>query len=386
MELANNKALVLEGMIDNQHYGILKNNYMKVWICISILFLLLSCSGTQEGILPIERDLTESVYSSATIQPDSLYQVYASVSGILDAVFVVEGDLVSQNTPLFQIIDKTPKLNTQNAKFALDLAKQNYDGEAAILNNIQDEIRAAKLKYKNDSINYFRQKSLWEQNIGSKTQFESKKLIYELASNQLQLLQGKYNRTKNELQTSVKQAQNAYQSSFIANNDFTINSKMNGKVYALYKEPGEIVTSLEPMAAIGSANRFIIELLVDEVDIVQIGKGQDVLIQLDAYPDTVFKAKVYKIYPKKDERNQTFTIEALFVNPPEILYPGLSGEANIVIAKKEQVLTIPKAYLIESNKVKTDEGFVTVETGLQNIEYIEILSGITKDTYIYKTE
>jgi multidrug efflux pump subunit AcrA (membrane-fusion protein) len=357
---------------------------MKLWRYLCVLLAVWSCSNKQDGILPIERSLTESVYSSATIQPDSLYQVYASVSGILDVVLVEEGDVVSVTSPLFQIINNAPKLNTQNAKFALDLAKQNYNGDAAVLNSIADEITAALLKNKNDSINYFRQKKLWDQNIGSKAQYETKKLNYQLASNQLKLLQNKYNRTKNELQTSVKQAQNRYQTAYTTTKDFTINSKMDGKVYAIYKEPGEIITSMEPLATIGSAKRFIIELLVDEVDIVRISNNQDVLIQLEAYPDSVFKANVSKIYPKKDERNQTFVVEAVFVNPPDTLYPGLSGEGNIIIAIKNNVLTIPKAYLVDSNMVKTDDGFIPIEVGLKNMDYIEVISGVTKDTKIYK--
>jgi len=360
---------------------------MKAYFFISLLLLTtISCSDKQDKILPTEQSLTESVYASATIQPDRLYQVFAAVSGILDDVLVEEGDLVTTNKPLFQIINNAPKLNSQNAKFALELAKENYNGSAAILSSIKDEIEAARLKFKNDSINYFRQKNLWEQQIGSKSQYEAKKLNYELASNQLKLLKNKYNRTKNELQTAVKQAQNNYHSASITTNDFTVTSKMNGKVYALFKEPGEIITSMEPLAAIGSANQFVIKLLVDEVDIVRINNNQDILIDLEAYADTVFKGKVSKIYPKKDERNQTFTVEAVFINPPEVLYPGLSGEANIVISKKENVLTIPKAYLIDSNKVKTDGGIVTVKTGLQNMDAIEILSGINKDTYIYKPD
>ena len=359
---------------------------MKIWINLSLLLLVFSCSHKQDKILPTERDLTESVYSSVTIQPDSLYQVYAIVSGILDANLVEEGDLVSKKDQLFQIINSTPKLNTQNSKLALDLAKQNYKGSATILSSIKDEIKAAKLTLKNDSINYFRQKNLWNQNIGSKVQYDSKKLNYELAKNQLNLLENKYERTKNELETAVQQAQNNYQTASISTNDFTVESKINGKVYALYKEPGEIVTSMEPLATIGSAKRFIIELLVDEVDIVRIAVDQDVLVHLDAYNGEIFKGKVSKIYPKKDERNQTFTVEAVFVDQPKVLYPGLSGEANIIIAKKEKVLTIPKSYLQKENKVKTDQGLMTVETGLQNMDYIEILSGITKDTYIYKVE
>lgn len=360
--------------------------FLLAWIFMLVFLTLQSCSSKQNGILPVETSMTESVYASVTIQPDSLYQVYATVSGILDANLVEEGDLVSANDHLFQIINNAPKLNSENAKFALDLAKENYDGRAAILSGIEDEIEAAKLKYSNDSINYFRQKHLWDQHIGSKAEYDTKKLNYELASNQLKLLQSRFNQTKNQLETALKQAQNNYRTANIATEDFTVESKINGKVYALYKEPGEIVTSMEPLAAIGSAKRFIIELLVDEVDIVRIHQEQEVLVHLDAYEDVIFKGQVTKIYPKKDERNQTFTVEAIFENPPKVLYPGLSGEANIIIAKKDKVLTVPKAYVTEDNKVKTDQGLTAIELGLQNMEYVEVLSGIDKDTYLYKLE
>ena len=359
---------------------------MKLIRIFIISLIIFSCSKEQDKILPTETTLTEAVYSSVTIQPDSLYQAYAIVAGILDANLVDEGALVLKGETIMQIINNTPKLNSQNAKFALDLAKENYNGSAAILSSIEEEIAAAKLKYKNDSINYFRQKNLWDNNIGSKAEFDARKLNYDLASNNLKLLSSKYNRTKNELLTTVKQAQNNYQTSLITTKDFAVNSKINGKVYALYKEPGEIVTTMEPLAAIGSATNFIIEMLVDEVDIVQISEEQDVLINLDAYADKVFKGKVSKIYPQKDQRNQTFKVEAIFENPPEVLYPGLSGEANIVIATKNKVLSIPKSYIIDGNKVKTDDGLVTITTGLQNMELIEVLTGIAKDTYIYNPE
>lgn len=346
--------------------------------------MMLSCSKKQDKILPEQKNLVESVYSSVTIQPDSLYEVYAVVSGILDKNLGTEGDLISMDEPLIKIINNAPILNTENAKFALQLAEDNYSGSATILEGIQDEIETASLKYKNDSINFLRQQNLWNQKIGSKSDYDTKKLNYQMASNNLSLLKNKYNSTKNELKTAFNQAQNNYKTSLINTKDFTITSKINGKIYALYKEPGELVTMQEPLASIGSANNFIIELLVDEVDIVRISKNQEVIITLDAYNGAIFSGKISKIYPKKDARNQTFKVEAVFDNPPKVLYPGLSGEANIIIDKKENVLTIPKEYLIENNKVKTDEGLITILTGLQNMEDIEVLSGITKNTYIYK--
>tara|TARA_R110002051_G_scaffold325148_1_gene426013 strand:+ start:764 stop:1846 length:1083 start_codon:yes stop_codon:yes gene_type:complete len=353
---------------------------------IPILLLLVSCGNKQETLRPLEIKMTESVYSSVTIQPDSLYKVYSAVNGILDINLVEEGDLVKKGAPILQIINTSPKLFAENALLNVKLAQENYQGNYAILRDIQDELKAATLRYKNDSINFFRQKNLWQQKIGSKLEYDTKKLNFELSTNQLQLLQSKYNRTKNELKTKLEQAENSYKTSLINTEDFTVDSKIDGKVYGLFKNPGELVSTMEPIAAIGKKDVFVIEMLVDEVDIVKISLGLNAFITLDAYGSDVFEAKISKIYPRKDERSQTFKIEAEFISPPKVLYPGLSGEGNIVIAEKEKTLTIPKEYLMEGNKVRTSDGPVSVAIGLQNLDRVEILSGITKETELLKPE
>ncbi len=357
------------------------------YLIITILSLILySCGEKQEKIFPQKTRLTESVYASATIQPDSLYQVYAAVGGILDRNLVKEGDVVFKGTPLVQIINIAPKLNTENAKLSLQLARQNFSGNSGILKSLEEEIQAAILTFQNDSANFFRQKRLWEQQIGSKIEFDNRKLAYELSRNNLNLLKSNYARTKNELQTQVLQARNNYESSQINTKDFTVESKINGKVYALLKEPGEIVNTMEPLAAVGSASVFLIEMLVDEVDIVKLVVDQKALVTLDAYPLEVFTAQVAKIYPRKDERSQTFTVEAVFNDPPKTLYPGLAGEGNIIVAEKENVLTIPRIYLFEGNKVRTANGVVQVSVGLQNLDMVEILEGIDEHTALLKPE
>jgi multidrug efflux pump subunit AcrA (membrane-fusion protein) len=330
--------------------------------------------------------MTESIYSSVIIQPDSLYEVYAVISGILEQTFVEEGDVVMKNEALFKVTNTAPELNAQNAKLALDLATDNYSGGITVLQSIKDEINAAQLKLKNDSINYFRQKNLWEQKIGSKIEYDTKKLNYDLAKNNLTTLKSKLDRTKNELYINVKQAKNNYNSTLVATKDYTIKSSINGKVYAIHKNLGELITTSTSIATLGSATKFTIEMLVDEVDIVKVTKGQQVLLNLDAYKGQVFKATVTKIVPKKDERNQTFKVEAVFDDPPKVLYPGLSGEANLIIGKRENVLTIPLDYLLEEDKVKTKKGLVAIKTGMRNMEFIEVLSGITETTEIYKAE
>jgi len=107
---------------------------------------------------------------------------------------------------------------------------------------------------------------------------------------------------------------------------------------------------------------------------------------LDAYSDTVFQASIRKISPSKDLRTQTFLIEAIFEHPPDRLYAGLSGEANIIVAERENVLSIPLSYLVEGNKVLGDDGLIEVETGLRNLERVEIRSGLNETTRIRRPE
>ncbi|MCJ7466357.1 MAG: efflux RND transporter periplasmic adaptor subunit [Maribacter sp.] len=360
--------------------------YFVAYLIWCFLLVGLGCKKENDKILPEKTTITESVYSSVTIQPDSLYQAYAIVAGILDKNLVREGDTLHKGAPLLQIINNTPKLNADNAKLALQLARENYNGSSGVLTGIRDQIAAATLSLKNDSINYLRQKNLWEQNIGSKVEFDNRKLAYELSRNNLQLLKNQYTRTQNELQTQVEQASNSYKNSRIATGDFTVTSMINGKVYALYKNPGEIVTTMDPLASVGSKDIFVIEMLVDEVDIVKLSLGQGVLITLDAYAQNVFEGKVYKIYPRKDERTQTFKVEARFENQPKTLYPGLSGEGNIIIAQRGNVLTIPKSYLVDGNKVRTEAGLREVQIGLQSLDKVEIKGGIDENTYLLKPE
>jgi multidrug resistance efflux pump len=348
--------------------------------------LLFGCENESEKIKARQGSITESVYASVTIQPDSLYQVHAAVGGILDQVFVEEGDVVKEGDRILQIKNETPELNVENARLGLELARKEYQGSTAILLKIQQEIDMARLNLRQDSVDFYRQKNLWENNIGTESEFDRKKLAYEISQKNLERLQNEYNRTSLQLETQLKQARNTYETTRLAAGDYLITSVMNGRVYSLFKEPGESVTFQEPVATIGSKSHFIIHMLIDEVDIGRVSVGQEVLLTLDAFGDRVFRGRITRILPQKDERTQTFSVEAEFLEPPPSLYAGLSGEANIVIKHKPDALIIPRHYLIDENKVQTENELVEVVTGLKSMEEIEILSGIDSSTYIVKPE
>jgi citrate synthase len=88
-------------------------------------------------------------------------------------------------------------------------------------------------------------------------------------------------------------------------------------------------------------------------------------------------------------RYRGYPIEQLAANASfmEVAYLLIYGELPNAIELQlfeRSIKRHPRTYLIDANTIKTEEGLVNVTTGMQNMEYVEILSGITKDTYIYK--
>lgn len=358
----------------------------QVFLLLTTILLMWSCADKNDRIQPSYSQIVESVYASVKVQPDSLYRAFALVSGMVEANLVEEGQEVSPDQALVKLINTNPQLQAETARLNYELAKEQYEGQSALLRSIAQEIETSRLQLVNDSVNYCRQRNLWDQGIGSKVEYDTRKLAYERSVNTVDLLEDKYAQTRAELQTKLQVADNAYKSSLKSSNDFTVRSMISGKVYALYSEKGEVVHPQQPLALIGSATDFVLEMLIDEVDIVRIAHNQEVVVTLDAYPDQLFRAYVTKVYPTKDERNQTFVVEARFVLSPEVLYPGLAGEGNVVIGRRDSVLTIPRTYLMEGNMVRTEEGMVEVSTGLINMEQVEIISGVGPQTTLLKPE
>lgn len=339
-----------------------------------VLIAFVSCGEDEESIKPSIQDLTESVYASVNIQPEGMYDVYASASGIISKIYLREGDTIAQNQILAQVTSDVSKLNKETAELNLQLAKNKLQGQASVLDKLKDEMEANEDQLAQDSINYERQKRLIEKGVGATADLEAKKLKYDLTKNRRSVLKKGYEQTKIELKNNYKQSANSLEKAMTNLSDFSIKSSIDGMVYSLLKEEGELITQQQPFAKIGKRDAFIVEMRIDEVDIAQVKINQNVIIALDAYKGKSFEAIISKIYPVKDDKTQTFKVEALFTKAPDALYSGLSGEASIIISQKKNVMTIPLEYLTESGKVKTEDGVVSVKLGMRNIERVEILS------------
>ena len=358
----------------------------KILVLVSLIFLLISCENENEYITPQKENLTVSVYATVLIEPKDKYNVFTVTPGIISSIFVNEGDQVSAGDSIALITSDKAGIERNNAQLNYELAKSKYKSSYSDLDNLENEIKSSQEKLSQDSLEYMRRSRLFKKSVGSKTAVEQAKLAYELSRNNHNSLLNRMKQLKTELRTNYKQSKNRLEKSKLDLDDFVIRANIDGTIYSLNKEAGEIITTQEPIAMLGKTDEYIITMEVDEVDISQVELGQMVIISLDAYKGETFEGEISKIYPLKNQKTLSFVVEAQFTDMPSKLYAGLAGEANIVIDKISDVMTIPVEYLSESNKVQTKDSVVKVKVGKKNMQKVEILEGIDYDTKLVLPE
>lgn len=86
-----------------------------------------------------------------------------------------------------------------------------------------------------------------------------------------------------------------------------------------------------------------------------------------------------------NERTRTFEVEASFTKSPPVLYPNLTVEANIILERRDDVLTIPRSFLDEENQVMISKKEKRkIRIGLKDYNRVEVLEGLTESERIYK--
>lgn len=356
--------------------------YVSFLTLLTLLFI--ACGKATETATVEERPITESVYASGIIKAVGQYDVYPVASGLLQSILVKEGDVVKKGTPLFMIDNSVSGYNADNARIAMEQSQDKASSSSNVLRELELRLKLSESKYRNDSILYFRQQQLWNDKVGSKVELERKELASKASQTEFEALRNQYQQLKKDLERSRLQSSNSYQMASRQARDFTVTSLMDGTVYIIYKEAGEMVNPAAPVAVVGATGSFLIELQIDEFDIVKVKPGQPVYVSLDSYRGAVFEAVVTSISPLMNPKSRSFTIEASFTNPPDRLYPNLTAEANILVAKSDKSMVIPAPYLIAGNKVLISEkDTVSVKTGISNTEWVEIKEGLKTGQTIY---
>ncbi len=137
-----------------------------------------------------------------------------------------------------------------------------------------------------------------------------------------------------------------------------------------------------------SQDTVVLTVSIDERDIALVSPGMTAKAEPDALSDRTFTAMVTNVskFGASNGGSSKFSVE-LEMPWQEGMLPGMNGSAKMVLATRENVLSVPTAALVdrgsetilytgydEKNETLTDP--VTVTTGLSDGEHVQILSGL----------
>jgi multidrug efflux pump subunit AcrA (membrane-fusion protein) len=159
-------------------------------------------------------------------------------------------------------------------------------------------------------------------------------------------------------------------------------STLDGIVGRVYLDRGSDVTLNTPIALVVDASTVRARADVPERYAGRVKLGQDVRVEVEAYPGRIFRGVVSKESPVVDTETRSAPIEVNLDNADGRLHSGMFAKMTIVVARRSGAVTIPKVaiteggapsvYAIKNGKASKRE----LKLGLINDVQAEVLSGL----------
>ena len=342
-------------------------------IALTVIAVLSSCKKEQRtsfSMAKVEKgSIQTSITATGTIEPVTSVTVGTQVSGIVNKLYVDYNSEVKKGQVIAEL-DKT------NLISELNTAKANLSSAQSTLAYEQN--------------NFQRYKTLYDKGLVSADEFETARLSYLKA--------------KDQVTTSSQSVQKAQTNLGYA----TITSPIDGVVLSKAVEEGQTVAAsfntpeLFTIAQDLTNMRVIAD--IDEADIGGVKEGQRVSFTVDAFPDDQFEGHVTQVRQQATTESNVVTYEVVISAPNNDLKlkPGLTANVTIFTLEKNDVLTVPakalrftinEALLQEGQKIEDCPGnhklwtldgntfkAHAVEIGTSNGVSTEIISGIAAGT------
>lgn len=237
----------------------------------------------------------------------------------------------------------------------------------------------------------------------------------ELVSDQLQSYQDAIDNAKNSMENSENSIEDAKQSlddQKESLSDYSITAPISGQVIRKDTLIGDTLKNSAQNSAlcvIYDLSAVTFEMSIDELDVMDVKSGQEVVITADALEGEVFTGHITNISLESTTGNGVTQYPVTVrIDKAGSLLPGMNVTGKIVTGEAKAVPAVPVDALMRGDivyvKDKTlstqtpkknektaavqseiPEGFheVTVTTGLTDGDYIEITSGLSEGEEVY---
>jgi len=165
--------------------------------------------------------------------------------------------------------------------------------------------------------------------------------------------------------------------------DYSLTAPWDGIISKVNVRDGDYVIPRTPLVEVYDPANLVVQAAVPERYATQIHNNLPLTLLLDAFPDSVFHARIVRIYPFLEIRMRTRTIEAEISTKVSIL-PGmfarlklpLNVEDSAVVVPSQSVLVLPSGdrvvFVVNADTVSRQ----IVELGIELENRVQVLSGV----------
>lgn len=303
------------------------------------------------------------VNATGELEAEKRVNVSPKRQGVIDALYVEEGDLVIKGQPLALMDsgDLQDRLSELNA---------NLRSSQAQLSRSRSELE--------------RNQSLYRQRAISLSDFNTVRSTFLVD------------------QSAVEAARQRLEARTVEKQELIVRAPFSGVISQRYADPGSFVTpTTTASATAGATSSSIVELAqglevvakVPESDIGRIRLGQGASVRVDAFPDRSFPSRVKRITPRAIKVNNvtSFDVVLRLLKPPGTLRIGMTADVGFQTGQIQAKTLIPTVAVVtedgrpgvllvgEGNQPK----FQPVELGISSGKSTQILSGLSSGTRVF---
>ncbi len=276
----------------------------------------------------------------------------SSLSAVGSLVAVSGVTLSNEIAGIVKVIHFTSGQSVHKGQLLLEL---NAETERAELKGLLAQQRLAKIRFE-------RSRKLIHGNFVPKSNYdENKALLDEAAASVL---------TK---QTLIEKKQ--------------IHAPFSGQLGIRKIDLGQYLTPGSAIVTLQHLDPIYVDFKLPERHLDRLTTGQQVIVNIQTYPDTSFTGRISTISPLIDQNTRSVKIRATLPNPEHLLHPGMFAQAVVVSDQTRQVLTVPNTaisynpygafvFVVEPDKQGLIVQSRLVKTGMTRNGRVEIVRGL----------
>ena len=327
------------------------------------------------------------LYKKSRPQPERYEELTAELSDISRNTVVtgkiVTRDEISIKPQISGIITEILKEAGEQVKEGDIIAKVKVIPEMGSLSSAQSRLRLAGINLEQARTNLEREQALFEKNLVSAEEYDQVRQAYNQAKEE-----------RDAAQESLEVIRDGVSKSNASSSSTLIRSTINGLILDVPVKVGNSVILSNTfndgttIATVADMRDLIFDGNIDETEVGKLSEGMPVRITVGALEGFVFDAVLEYIAPKAVEEGgaKRFEIKASVSIPEgQTVRSGYSANAEIVLQKAEQVISIPESAV----EFKNDSTFVyilgddgsysrkAITTGISDGINIEVKEGLT---------